>query len=232
MSLLMIPHTGFFWVGAGMCLFVAGLFLVAPLRKQWTKRTSLLAVIMGTALGGSSLFLYTLYGSLEGVEDKAIITHIAQRLSILQKAQTLSREKVLKVLQEIQTELPNRDVPWAYLAGVYQHLGFLDYAAKAYHYAFELNSNTSSYVTQEAYLRSKINQGLLPSELKMHLKTILQADAKNEDALTLLAMDAYQQQDYALAITYWQNLLKQAETLSDEERKSINLMLLKARQQV
>lgn len=227
---LLTTHTVFFGIGVAACFLMASLFIVGPLIKQPSKRMAVLVAIFGLSLGGSSLYLYKRYGALEGVHDKAIITDIAQRLSVLQDSDNISREKVFDILKDIEKKLPKRDTPWGYLAGVYQHLGFLEEAQEAYHHAFELNPKVSSYFTQATYLSTQMNQGLLSDPVRSQLKILLQTEDKNKDILTLLGMDAYQQQEYASAIQYWQALLK-VDTLSEDEIKSINLMLLKARQQ-
>ena len=224
--------TSLFSIGAVMSWGIATVFLIAPLRGQWSPQRIGGVVGLSTALVLSSVWLYQHYGALHAVQDKAIITDIAQRLSSLQQAGTLSAEKVLNTLEEVESRLPKRPLSWAYLAGVYQHLGFLAKASMAYHHAFELNPKMLSYLTQEAYVLSKMNNGRLPEPLKNHLATLLQQDLKNQDALTLLAMDAYRRKDYPLAIDYWQRLLAQADTLSAEDMIHIKALVLKAKHSV
>lgn len=215
-----------FWIGALMILLMAAIFMLMPF-----KRTKALAAAlwMGSIVGIATLGLYQHYGALNGVEDKALMTLMAQKLSALQSGELASREKVLNVIEEIESKLPSRPLPWAYLGGIYQHLGFLDKGAAAYHQAFELNPESFTYLIQEAYLVSKLNQGLLSTRLKDNLNLLLRQEADNSDILTLLAMDAYQQKDYLSVIRYCQHLLTKVPSLSSQEITNIEGLLLKAK---
>ena len=68
------------------------------------------------------------------------------------------------------------------------------------------------------YLSSlwQLNQQLLNSQIREQFKILLQKNPKQPDALAMLAMDAFTNQDYPLAINYWQTLLEQAPGESEE----------------
>lgn len=238
MTLLLSDHW-IFWLCAMFGLLIAFLFIIAPFTvKNNSNQLSLksgvhtgiiVASMMGVMLG--SIGLYQYYGALDGLEDKAVINQIAKTLSELQSTQTVSRDMVLDRLMKLEAQLPKRGSPWSYLAGVYQHLGFLDQAAIAYHQAAKLSPKVLAYVTQEAYLFSRMNQGLLSAQMKAQLEMVLKKEANNQDILNLLAIHAYQQKEYPVAIKYWQSLLTQ-ENLSSEDKQTIILMMATARKHI
>ncbi len=230
--MILLSDHSLFWVCAAFGLWIAFLFIIAPFivkNKKISRRAQIIVASMSLGLTLGSVVLYQGYGALDGLQDKGIIQQIAQTLSELQSTQAVSQEVVLERLMKLEAQLPKRSASWSYLAGVYQHLGFLDQSVNAYHQASLLSPQVLTYVTQEALLISRNNQGVLPAELKAKLEMFLKKENNNQDILNLLAIHAYQKKEYALALKYWQSLLKQAENLSVEDKQTITLMLAAAR---
>ena len=229
--MLFSKFSGFsiFWLCAALCLGIALLFVILPfLSKKSSLWAKITGIAMAVGLVCGSISLYQHYGALEGVEDKSIIKNIADALSDLQQTDNVSRDKVLTTLKALERQLPDRGAPWAYLAGVYQHLGFLEMAQEAYRQASHFDPKVLAYVTQEAIIISKMQGGKLPLDIKTNLKTILTTEPNNQDALNLLAIDAYQTKEYKMALKYWQEILTKIENLSEPEIKTIKLMMASA----
>lgn len=218
-----------FGLCAGFCLVFSTLFWIAPFKFSQNKALNVAIVSIALSFIVGSFSLYHYYGAIDRVEDKLSIERIANALSQLQANQEVTPEKVITLLKKVETQLPSRSGPWAYLASVYQHLGFIELAASSYHEAYRLDTQEIAYLIQEGYLTSRLNQGVLSAELKTQLNTQLSyAQYKNNpDILTLLSMDAYQSKDYKKAIDYFTVLLNHP-LVAKPERTTIEFMLTKA----
>jgi len=225
-----------FVIGAVLALLIALVFIVMPFisrrsstcsnNKKLSTKWIVAAIIVGVL--SSSILLYKRYGALESLEDKQYIEHITKALSKIQANQNSTPAGVLNQLLALEQQLPKRSALWSHLAGVYQHMGFTQNAAAAYQKAAQWSPHIASYTIQEAYFVSSLEEGALDSNLKTRLILFLTQDPLNQDILNLLAIDAYQRQDYNLAIQYWHTILHKSKEVSLEDRQAISVMLASA----
>lgn len=124
-----------------------------------------------------------------------------------------------ELVQKIKARLaldPKSTRGWYLLGRLYASQGQWVEAREAFFTAHKLSPEDEAATVN--YLNSlwQLNQQQLNSEIRKQFKNLLQKNPKQPDALAMLAMDAFTNQDYQLAINYWQKLLELAPGGSEE----------------
>jgi len=96
---------------------------------------------------------------------------------------------------------------WYLLGRLYSSIENFDQAAYAFDRANRLDPNDPQIMIQYALALYFTNGNTLNAEGKALLDQILTSEPNQPDALNLLAVDAYQREDYETAIAYWRQLL-------------------------
>ena len=135
-----------------------------------------------------------------------------------------------ELVQRIKARLaldPKSTRGWYLLGRLYASQGQWVEAREAFSTAHQLSPEDEA--TTVNYLNSlwQLNQQQLNSQIREQFKILLQKNPKQPDTLAMLAMDAFTNQDYQLAINYWQKLLELA-TEGSEEGEMIRKAIARA----
>lgn len=136
-------------------------------------------------------------------------------------------EEVIKKLSERLKENPNSARGWYLLGRIYAGQRHWLHARDAFARSYQLNSKDEATVVHYVHSLWEINQQRFNAQTRRLLKTLLRNNPHQPDALSMLAMDAFTQHDYSLAISYWQKLLRLIPSRS-QEAKAIRKALSKA----
>lgn len=169
-------------------------------RSFWLRLTSsglMFGLILGVyaQLGGmQSLYQYRLAQSKQQ-QVKAILQQYGSKDALIQKLEnTLSQQS-------------NSPRGWYLLGRLYMSTGQFANAKTAFAKALAQKPNSLSYQLHWLQMCFTLqHEQFSKAQLKM-LNAIMRVNPKQPDALSMLAMHAYQQKNFEKAIDYWQTLL-------------------------
>lgn len=127
------------------------------------------------------------------------------------KAHETNAAQIAKMVDGLADKLkanPNDAVGWGMLARSYVVLGRSDDAVSAYQKALKITPNDASLLSDYAdALGVKNNRSLVGEPLKL-IEKALQLEPNNPKALSLAGTAAFDRQDFAGAVKYWEKLVQ------------------------
>lgn len=189
------------WLYLALLLVVAVVIIFFALRKK-----SLLVVVLSFLFCIFVVLLYWQWGgwlSWQRYQDKQVKNEQVQ--DILKQFKTPN--VLIQKLKQKLNERPGSARGWYLLGRLYASQNDWHAAHDSFLKAIALAPNHERYLMNDIYAQWMINNKLFNKEIRKNLRSLLRQNPKQPDALAMLAMDAYQQKNYKLAITYWQELL-------------------------
>lgn len=124
--------------------------------------------------------------------------------------------KMVARLEKRLEQQPDDATGWARLGRAYAVLGKPEQATAAYARAYKLSPDDSQVLAE--YAGFLFNQDTRNTEGLVHalFSRLFELDPKNPDALWFFGYAAHQKGDYAQAVGYWKQLLKQLPPESEE----------------
>lgn len=146
-----------------------------------------------------------------------------QRIQTMLKSMKDPAEVIDKLKQTLQAQ-PDSARGWYLLGRLYASQNQWQSANDAFERAHALQPDDEQIAVNYAQNLWQLNHQQYNDVSRGLLNDILNRNANQPDTLAMLAMDAYQQKNYQLAIDYWQRLLKLVPPQSEESnaiRKAI-----------
>lgn len=212
----------FFWLGMSLMGLAALAALVIPLRQQ--PRLSALVLVLAS---GFSAWAYWHWGAYVDWQNYASQQQRELQVKALLKEMKGPDELIRRFKAKLEADQDNPKA-WYLLGKLQAAQGDWSAAAESLARATSLAPEAEEYWVHYAHARwQEEGQQFSPAvhEIFIHL---LRLNAKQPDALAMLAMEAFQAHDYAKAIDYWQQLLVLAPEDS-AEAKAIRQAIAKAR---
>ncbi len=210
--------TVFALIAAGMTmialLFILPVLLRQPREQKW------LAIGLAAFVPIAAASLYLLTGNSNALDPK-------QR-EAQQPSQEVSQQQILGMVQKLAERMKQQpgDVQgWNMLARSYFELGRYNDATDAYAHLNQLVPNNADYLASYALTMALSLNKNLQGEPEKLLQRALELDPKNVRALSLLGSAAFDRRDYALAISYWKQVLPLVSPISEiakSTRRSID----------
>jgi cytochrome c-type biogenesis protein CcmH len=176
---------------------LALLIVLKPLGKF--KKSTVLTVAGIIVLVGCSYLMWGGWFALERYKTElASQQHVQDVLKNIK-----SPDELIDKLAAHLKQNPDSDRGWYLLGRIYSSQQKLQHALNAFAKAYKLNPDDKLIVINYAQTLLE-NDDEKGRELLINL---LKKDPKQPDALSLLAMDSYNRQEYQEAINYWQRLL-------------------------
>lgn len=138
--------------------------------------------------------------------------------------------QLIALLQSRLAIHPQDELGWSLLGRLYARQNKWPQAQQAFAKAYQLQPGNEAIAIYYAQSLWEFNQHQFDAMLVAILQKVIANNPKQPDALSMLAMHAFLQQDYSLAINYWQTLLTMVSQHSDAEYM-IRRALAKAREQ-
>lgn len=212
-----------FWIFIIAMTLLASGFLIFPLLNKQSKRYHFFVPLI-IALGLSFLGV-TLYWKLgayelvkkqkESLEQNKLISAEIEKLGSLQNV-------VLTLKQKVEENPDSRG--FLLLGRLYLKTQQFKEARDAFSNAYQLTPNQPEILVGYAESLYFMNQQRLTLKAKELLEKALKLQPNQPDVINLLAMDAYQRADYALAIRYWKQLLSQFKEGSAEQQNLLEMI--------
>lgn len=213
------------WLLIGfLILLLLGLSIVLyPLRKSGLRAILLIPILIG--LVGLSYWRWGAFQEWSAYLQEAEKQHRAQEMlkSIHDPAELITQ------LNDRLHEHPESARGWYLLGRLYASQTSWRQACDAYAKAHALEPDNTQITVNYAQSLWQQNQQKINPTIYALLKTVLDTNADDPDALAMLALDAFKRKDYQTAIDYWQHLLKLAPPQSDDAQ-AIRKAIAKAQQ--
>ncbi|STX28396.1 cytochrome c type biogenesis protein CcmH [Legionella beliardensis] len=127
-----------------------------------------------------------------------------------------SPQELIKTLKSHLDDTPASARGWYLLGRLYVSQGDWLSGRDAFAKSYQLNPKDELIVINYATSLWQLNQQHFNEDIRALFEGLLRQIPNQPDALAMLALDAYENQNYGLAINYWQQLLKFAPPESDE----------------
>lgn len=141
-----------------------------------------------------------------------------------------------KMVQNLEARLqkdPKDADGWNMLARSYAYLKRYDQAVQAYNKVLALGGDQDPEIlTELARMLILQNSGQFEGQPTLLLKSALNLDPQNQQALWLLGLGANEQGEYTDAIGYWQRFLQQIPLDEQKSRKMLEERIAQARTQL
>lgn len=169
-----------------------------------------------------SLIIYNYIGnSRQWLDYKA---NQQKEIEVKQKLSKFkNKDAIIVKMEQHLSRNPSSDQGWYLLGRLYATSNRYVDAKSAFYKAYQLNPNNLSYKFQYAQSIYFTNNNRLNKHATQLLEEILAQKPDSADVLSFIALDAYQNRNYKVAILYWNQLLSLLPDGSDEK-----LMVVKA----
>jgi cytochrome c-type biogenesis protein CcmH/NrfG len=151
--------------------------------------------------------LYRHWGGFAAWHHHAQLERKQQQARALIKSMG-STDAVIKRLRVRLQDTPDSAQGWYLLGRLYAGQGDWQKARDSYEKAHHLNANKEVFKVHLAYSLWQLNHQTCTESIRALYHQILRQNPSQPDAMSMLAMDAYQQHDYLRAIQFWQRLLE------------------------
>ncbi|KTD35994.1 cytochrome c type biogenesis protein CcmH [Legionella nautarum] len=193
---------------------VLGLFAL-PLALYPLRNTKLLIVVVVPVLVIFSSFAYWRWGAWPAWQENQHREATQQQVQAVLQTIKSPAELVERMRARLKQD-PSSERGWYLLGRLYASQGQWLEARDAFLKALELKPENEITLINYAQSLLQLNQQQFNGQIRTLLKNLLQKDPNQPDALAMLAMDAFTEKNYQLAIDYWQQLLKLAPEQSEE----------------
>ncbi len=195
--------TFFFLAGIFLLTLAALMLVIVPLVKR---KSYWMTLFIAIAFPIVSLALYFYWGSSQQLFHYWALQKESARVQ-LAMAKIKSPEEVVNQLKEHLRQHPDSPHGWYLLGRLYFSLNHYGEAVGALKKAYELDSNKTEYATTYAEALFFNNGKHLTSNVTELLQSVLRHNPLDINANNLLALNAYNNGNYRLAVQYWEKLL-------------------------
>ena len=139
-------------------------------------------------------------------------THFKDKQARTQKAEEVIKQfktphELIEKLKSKLDQTPASARGWYLLGRLYSSQNDWTAAKDSFQTAVRLKPENERYKVNYIYALWEFNQQHFDAHIRKNLQRMLLKNPKQPDALAMLAMDAYQEKHYQIAINYWQQLL-------------------------
>ncbi len=207
-------------------LVLAVIIAIYPLSRQYSRVQLAIVIVLltGSALG------YWQWGSWAKWGDYLHQQETNRRAQAVMKSLKSPQELIDKLKAHLQQK-PDSARGWYLLGRLYASENQWKSASKVFFKAHELEPDNEQITVNYAQSIWQTHHQIFTPDVRQLFQSMLKKNPKQPDALSMLAMDAYQQHEYQRAIDYWSSLLVLLPQDSSES-KAIRKAISKARNMI
>jgi len=160
--------------------------------------------VLATIVPLAALFMYTQVGAFADWK----ITDSLQKLSA---SDDVTREQMVSLQRDIIGRLdktPDNSNLWFLLASVSTQVGDFEEAVKSYRFLESIHPESPVIIAELAQALFLRAGNVVTPEVRENTAKALELNAEIPTALGLAGIDAFQKQDYQIAIDFWQKAVK------------------------
>ena len=181
----------------------------------WQQQERTLSVILSTAVVIFSVGIYCLRNDISVLKEYLYIKHHKAEVTQLMN-QLNTPEDIITHIEQHLAEHPNDGRGWYLMGKFYFDTGELQKAKLAFAKANRYNPHQVKILLSYAETLFYAGGKRLDQQSRALLDEVLVKSPSHPMALSLLALDAYQQQHYSQAIKYWEEILQHLDLDSDD----------------
>ena len=168
-----------------------------------------LLALLGTAVFAIAIGGYTLTGSPSLLSGGPPVAGAGREAGAAPHAAGMEEitEMTRRLAQRLEKQ-PQDAQGWAMLGRSYAVLGRNDEAVRAYQTAISQQDNDAALFADYADALAVQNKRVLAGEPMKWVRRALEIDPKNIKALALAGTDAFEREDFAGAVQFWERLLE------------------------
>ncbi|GHA39103.1 c-type cytochrome biogenesis protein CcmI [Photobacterium aphoticum] len=192
-----------------------------------------LIVLIGVTYG-----MYMKFGNLDKVQawqdTVQRLPELSQRLMAEEGETPLSDQEMDDLTLALRTRLhenPNDATGWLLLGRIGMANRDASTAQDAMDKAYRMDPNNPEVQLSYAQTLMMIGDPAQADRARLLLRTVLRTDHTNIRAMSLLAFDAFERQDYAQAVAYW-NMMKQMVGEDDPRASMLDRSIARAQAQI
>lgn len=194
-------------------LLLALVIAVMPLRRHTARIQWIIAMVLIVG----SVFGYLQWGAMAQWFDYLKQQAISQRAQVIMKSLNGPQALIEKLKTHLQHQ-PNSARGWFLLGRLYASQDQWSEANQAFIKAVQLEPNNEPIMVNYAQSQWQLNHQVFTPEIRALFESLLKKNPNQPDALSMLAIDAYQQHQYQKAIDDWSKLLPLLPKASTESR--------------
>jgi len=214
-----------FWSVFVGLLVLALLIALFPLRKSLGRALPLMLVLL-LAFAVPAYFQWGSWTAWRTHEQDQVKQQEAKAML----ATISSPQELIDKLRAKLDDSPASARGWYLLGRLYGGQNQWEKARDAYAKSQQLKADDGAAL---GYIESlwQLNEQQFNDDIRQRLLAVLKHNPEQADALSMLAMDAYQRKDYQQATGYWRRLLPMVPAAS-EEGKALRKAIAKAQEQI
>lgn len=193
--------------------------LFKGINTKWHNRFSF--IFVNCVIGVFVFGVYCRLGSYDLLKERYSLQAIEKTLISLHETPQLSKAHVISVFKNLETKLTTSEQVWVKLADIYQALHLYEQAVHAYEAALTYHPDFEPYKMQKIYCQVMVKEGKVDQKALSQLKQMLKEYPAHKGVLNLLALHAYQHENYSEALAYWQDILTKSENIIPSEKEAI-----------
>jgi len=193
--------------------------------------SSKLSGVLSISIIGFSLFAYPQWGGIQQLRERVECRKIDACLEQLAQ-QSITPEKVKTALDEIALQVRHSHFALAKLAAVYTELRFYDQAMECYSQALQIVPHQIDYQLQWLAVDSMAHQGRLSENALQVAERLLSQQTSQNTVMNLLAIHDYVNFNYENALSRWQYLLNEDDSLTAQKRQVLQKAILSAEEKI
>lgn len=208
-----------FWVCIALMTLAAMVFIAIPLglnKKLWVN-----VLLLSFAL--LAIGCYWFFGNSQKLQQ--FWSWQKHESEVQQKvAQVKDPQILIDQLQDHLQQQPQSAEGWFLLGKLYISTQRYEQAEQSLRRAYQLSPDKSDYLAALAKADFFNHQGHLEGSLEEALKSVINSVSQPVDVLNLLAVNAYKNKDYHLAVKYWQQALALVPEDSPDSRTLMDMI--------
>lgn len=185
-------------------LFSLLLLLAATIVAFPCKRKAQLSIALIVILG--SIIGYWQWGAWKALTHYYHQKNVEKQAQLVLKTVNGPSELIDKLKQHLNAH-PNAARGWFLLGRLYASQGDWALSFQAFTQAHQLKPDNEKFAVNYAQSMWQVNGQKFNSDIRKNYLRILKNNPKQADALSMLAIDAFQEKSYQTAIDYWTRLL-------------------------
>ena len=185
-------------------------FILLPLKLSWVKKMILVPLLLLFVAGA-----YYLWGSFLPWQKYQRYLEMQKKAELILSSVKDYKELIVQLKAKVE-RFPTRAKGWYLLGRLYSSQGDNNKALSAFKKAYTLSPNKELYAVNYAYSLWQANSKQFDKDILLLFQSILSKNPEQPDILALLALHAFSETQYEKAIHYWQRLLVQVPSQSEE----------------
>lgn len=215
------------WLVGGLSAlaFAASVFFVRPLQLKKLMASFISLIFVGLITGA-----YLSWGSLAAWQEYQQKQESQKNVQAMLKTIKSPDELIAKLRAKLD-DSPKSAKGWYLLGRLYNTQNNNELSVAAFAKAHQFEPKNEQYTVNYAHALWQQNKQQFSPQVLALFNELLADNLNQPDALAMLAMKEYLNQEYELAINYWQKLLRQVPAQS-QEALAIHKAIAKAQEQL